>query len=121
MSYQLPATIAKNERTVEQGFWKKLLGLAGKLPFAEELAAAYFCAFDRNTPGKVRAMLMAALAYFVLPFDVVPDFLAGLGYSDDAAVLAATIALVAKHITPEHYAKARAALGLTSKEQPKES
>jgi uncharacterized membrane protein YkvA (DUF1232 family) len=116
MSYQLPATVAKNERTVEQGFWKKLLGLAGKLPFAEELAAAYFCAFDRNTPGKVRAMLMAALAYFVLPFDAIPDFLAGLGYTDDAAVLAGTIALVARHITPEHYAKARAALGLKPKE-----
>jgi len=112
MSYQLPATIARNERTVEQGFWKKLLALAAKLPFAAEAAAAYFCAFDPKTPKAVKAMLMAALAYFVLPFDAIPDFLAGLGYTDDAAVIAGTMALVAKHITPEHYAKARAALGL---------
>jgi uncharacterized membrane protein YkvA (DUF1232 family) len=117
MSYQLPANVARNERTVELGFWKKLLGLAGKLPFAEELAAAYYCAFDPATPGKVRAMLMAALAYFVLPFDAIPDFLAGIGFADDAAVIAGTIALVAKHITPEHYAKARAALGLNPKEK----
>jgi uncharacterized membrane protein YkvA (DUF1232 family) len=121
MSYQLPANQAKNERTVEQGFWKKLLALAGKLPFAEELAAAYYCAFDPATPKAPKAMLMAALAYFVLPFDAIPDFLAGIGYADDAAVIAGTIALVAKHITPEHYAKARAALGLKSKEQPKDS
>ena len=112
MSYQLPATLAQNQRTVEKAFWRKLLALAGKLPFAADLAAAYYCAFDAGTPTRVKAMLMAALAYFVLPFDAVPDFLAGLGYTDDAAVLAGTIALVARHIKPEHYAKARAALGL---------
>lgn len=116
MSYQLPANVAVNRHTVEKGFWKKLLSLAGKVPFAEELAAAYFCAFDAATPTKVRAMLMAALAYFVLPFDAIPDFLAGIGYTDDAAVLAGTIALVARHMKPEHYAKARAALGLKPKD-----
>jgi uncharacterized membrane protein YkvA (DUF1232 family) len=116
MSYQLPATVAKNERTVQHGFWKKLLGLASKLPFAIEAAAGYFCAFDPKTPAGVKAMLMAALAYFVLPFDAIPDFLAGLGYGDDAAVIAGTVALVARHIKPEHYAKARAALGLKPEE-----
>jgi uncharacterized membrane protein YkvA (DUF1232 family) len=116
MSYQLPAILARNERTVETGFWKKLRKLAGKLPFAEELAAAYYCAVDPATPSKVKAMLMAALAYFVLPIDAIPDFLAGLGYTDDAAVIAATVALVARHIKPEHYAKARAVLGLKPKE-----
>lgn len=115
MSTQLPATLALNRRTVEKGFWKKLLGLAGKIPFAEDLAAAYYCAFDAATPTKVRAMLMAALAYFVLPFDAIPDFLAGIGFADDAAVIAGTIALVARHMKPEHYAKARAALGLPTK------
>lgn len=112
MSYQLPATVAKNERTVKKDFWKKLLTVAGKVPFAEEVAAAYYCAFDPATPRGVKAMLMAALAYFVLPFDAIPDFLAGIGYTDDAAVIAGTIALVARHMKPDHYAKARAALGL---------
>lgn len=116
MSYQRPATVAQNERTVRQGFWKKLRGLAAKLPFAIQAAASYFCAFDPKTPVAVKAMLMAALAYFVLPFDAIPDFLAGLGFGDDAAVIAGTVALVAKHIKPEHYAKARAALGLKPEE-----
>lgn len=108
----LPAVLARNTRTVEHGFWKKLLMVAGHIPFAEDLAAAYFCAFDPATPSRVRGLLLAALAYFVLPFDAIPDFVAGLGFTDDAAVLAGAIALVAKHITAVHRQKARATLGL---------
>ena len=110
---QLPALVeAHHERTVREGFWKKLLRVAGKIPFAEDAAAAYFCAVDPATPGKVRAVLYAALAYFVMPFDVVPDFVAGLGFTDDAAVLAMAIGLVARHMKPEHMRQARATLGL---------
>src|ERR1700744_849733 len=109
---QLPAVIARNERTVREGFWKKLLRVAGHIPFADDAAAAYFCATDPATPSKVRGVLFAALAYFVMPFDVIPDFIAGLGFTDDAAVMAMAIGLVAKYITPEHRAKARAALAL---------
>ena len=112
MSGNLPAVMAENTRTVERGFWKKLLKTAGRIPFAEDLAAAYYCAFDPATPTRVRGMLLAALAYFVMPFDAIPDFVAGLGFTDDAAVLAGVIALVARHITPAHRAKARTALGL---------
>jgi uncharacterized membrane protein YkvA (DUF1232 family) len=107
---QLPATIAHNERIVERSFWKKLLKVAGYIPFAEELAAAYFCALDPATPTRVKGVLIAALAYFVMPFDVIPDFIAGIGFTDDAAVLATAIGLVAGHIKPRHHARARAAL-----------
>lgn len=113
MSSQLPAVIARNERTVERGFWKKLLKVAGQIPFAEELAAAYFCAIDPATPTRVKGMLFAALAYFVSPVDAIPDFIAGLGFTDDAAVLAAVVALVARHMNASHRARAREALGLT--------
>lgn len=108
----LPATIAQNSRTVERGFWQKLLRLAGKLPFADDAAAAYFCAVDPATPLRVRGILLAALAYFVTPVDAIPDFVAGLGFTDDAAVIAMALGLVSRHITGEHTAKARAALGL---------
>ncbi len=111
-AHPLPAVIPANRRTVERGFWKKLLKVAGQIPFAEELAAAYFCAVDPATPARVKGLLFAALAYFVTPIDAIPDFVAGLGYTDDAAVLAAVVALVAKHIKPVHHARARAALDL---------
>ena len=109
---QLPAVIARNRRTVERGFWKKLLKLAGRIPFAEDLAAAYFCAVDPLTPGRVKGVLIAALAYFVIPIDAIPDFIAGFGFTDDAAVLATAIAMVAGHIKPQHRRRARAALDL---------
>ena len=76
--------------------------MAGKLPFAEDLVAAYYCAFDKETPRHVQAALLGAIAYFILPFDFVPDMLPVLGFTDDAAVLATAIRLVASHITEDH-------------------
>jgi uncharacterized membrane protein YkvA (DUF1232 family) len=108
----LPATVAKNRRTVEKGFWKKLLKVAGRVPFADDLGAAYFCAMDPQTPSRVRAILLAALAYFVIPTDVVPDFIAGFGFTDDAAVMAMALGLVSGQIKPRHRERARQALGL---------
>ncbi len=102
--------IAADEETVRRGFWRKLKRLAAGLPFAEDLLAAYYCAFDRQTPLKVKAALIGALAYFVLPADAIPDVLPMIGYTDDAAVLAAAIKLVASHITADHHQAARHAL-----------
>ena len=99
-----------DERLVRRNFWRKCKRVAARLPFAEDLIAAYYCAFDRSTPLHVKAALVATLAYFVLPTDLIPDFLPGLGYADDAASLAATLRLVASHILPEHRAAAAQAL-----------
>ena len=111
-AFQLPAVITRNRSTVERGFWKKLLKAAGRIPFAEDLAAAYFCSVDPLTPGRVKGVLIAALAYFVIPIDAIPDFIAGFGFTDDAAVLATAIGLVSGHIKPRHRQRARAALDL---------
>lgn len=107
---QLPAVVARYERIVANGFWDKLLAMAGRVPFAEELAAAFYCVSDPATPPKVKGVLLAALAYFVLPFDAIPDFLPVFGFTDDAAVLALAIRLVSKNIQPAHYKAARARL-----------
>ena len=101
---------ARNEDTVRRGFWVKVKRFGAGLPFVEDLLAAYYCAFDRDTPFQVKAALVGALAYFVLPFDAVPDVLPMIGFADDAAVLATAVRLVAAHITPLHRAAARAAL-----------
>jgi uncharacterized membrane protein YkvA (DUF1232 family) len=92
------------------GFRRKLARVAARLPFAEDLLAAYYCAFDRETPQQVRVILLGAIAYFVLPTDAVPDMLPLFGYADDAAVLAAAIKLVSDHIGPEHRAAAKVKL-----------
>jgi len=92
---------------VKSRFFATLKKAARYIPFADELVSAYFCALDPQTPHHVRAMLLAALAYFVLPIDTVPDFLVGVGFSDDAAVLLASIAMVRTHISPIHREAAR--------------
>ena len=105
-----PAKLAEDEAKVRGGFWHKLKRVVAKIPFAEDLLAAYYCAMDSATPTYVRAVLLAALAYFILPADVVPDLVAVVGFSDDAAVLAAAIGAVRSHFKPEHRARAKAAL-----------
>lgn len=110
-----PRVMRRNEARVERGFWAKLRRGVGRVPFLEDAVSAYFCAFDPATPRPVKAMLLAALAYFVVPADMIPDFVAGLGFTDDATVLFATLRLVAGNITPRHRRLARrrlAALGL---------
>jgi uncharacterized membrane protein YkvA (DUF1232 family) len=101
---------ARDAEMVQRRFWAKLKRLASQLPFAEDLITAYYCAFDRSTPLQVKAALVGALAYFVLPTDVVPDILPVLGFADDAAVLAAALRMVTDHIRPEHRQAAREAL-----------
>lgn len=102
--------LARNPETLRKRFWRKLKRVAVRLPFAEDLLAAYYCAFDRNTPRSVQAILLGALAYFVLPLDFIPDVMPLIGFTDDAAVLAAAIRIVASHITPAHREAARAAI-----------
>jgi len=102
--------LAEDRESVRRRFWIKLKRVVARLPFAEDLLAAYYCAFDKETPRHVQGALLGAVAYFILPFDFIPDMLPVLGFTDDAAVLATAIRLVASHITEDHRQAARAAL-----------
>ena len=110
------SAFAERERKVRNEFWAKLKRFAAQIPFVEDLMAAYYCALDPATPMRVRGMLLAALAYFILPLDRIPDIVLGLGFADDMALLTAVIGLVSSHITPTHRAAAARAL---DKELPK--
>jgi uncharacterized membrane protein YkvA (DUF1232 family) len=101
---------ARDEARVRRDFWGKAKKVAARLPFAEDLLAAYYCAFDQATPFHVKAALLGALAYFVMPFDFMPDVLPVLGFTDDAAVLLTALRMVSGHMQPAHYDAARAAL-----------
>jgi uncharacterized membrane protein YkvA (DUF1232 family) len=110
MGFDPADRLAKDRESVRKRFWVKFKRVVVRLPFAEDLLAAYYCAFDKQTPRHVQATLLGALAYFILPFDFIPDMMPILGFTDDAAVLATAIRLVAGHITPEHRDAARAML-----------
>ena len=102
--------IASNRKRVENGLWPKVRRLLGRVPFLDEALAAYYCARDPATPTRAKAVLLAALAYFVLPADLIPDMVAGLGFTDDATVLLTTLQLFGAHIKEGHRTEARAAL-----------
>jgi len=104
------AVRAGDDARVKRGFWRKLKAVARHVPFAEDALAAYYCAFDPKTPTRVRGVLIAALAYFVMPVDMIPDFIPALGFGDDAAVIAAALQMVSAHMQPEHRETARRAL-----------
>ena len=103
-------TLSEREQKVRRDFWGKLKRVAGNVPFVDDLVAAYFCALDPATPMRVRGMLLAALAYFIMPIDVIPDIVVGLGFADDMALLTAVVGLVSANITPVHRAAAARAL-----------
>ena len=103
----VPAVARVNEQRVTRGFWPKIRRVATKIPFAGDALSIWFCARDPATPAGAKAMMMAGLAYFVLPTDAVPDFLAVVGFTDDAAVIAALLAIVGKNLKPRHKAEAR--------------
>ena len=102
--------LAQDRDSVRRRFWIKLKKVAGRLPFIEDLLAAYYCAFDKQTPRHVQVALLGAIAYFILPFDFIPDMMPVLGFTDDAAILATVVRLVAGNITDDHREAARAAL-----------
>ena len=108
--FRLDGSNARAAERVLRDFWAKAKRVAARLPFAEDLIAAYYCALDKATPLQVKAALVGALAYFVLPIDLRPDFLPFVGFTDDAAVLFAVLRLVGGHIRPEHREAARDAL-----------
>jgi uncharacterized membrane protein YkvA (DUF1232 family) len=100
----------RREKRVRKRFWATAKKAARWVPFMDEVVAGYFCALDPKTPPRVRGILLAALAYFVLPLDFIPDFLLGIGFGDDVAVLMAAIGAVRGNITEAHRLAARRAL-----------
>lgn len=106
--------LEKLKQVVER-FWPTVKKALRAIPFIDEVVAAYFAMLDPQTPLKARLIVLGALLYFVTPFDLVPDLLLGIGFLDDASILAAAIASIRQSITPEHREAARRAL---SDEEP---
>ena len=105
-----PDRYDRNLSRVRAGFWDKMRRAAGRIPFAEEAVAAWYAVQDPATPRHVKAVLVAALAYFVMPADALPDFMPALGFVDDASVFWSVWQMLSKYVTDEHRAKAAEAL-----------
>jgi uncharacterized membrane protein YkvA (DUF1232 family) len=93
---------ARNEQVVRSGFVAKAKRYLRHIPMASEVVAMYFCMLDPRTPFWVKGTAAAALAYFILPLDAIPDVLPLVGMSDDVTVLTAALTALSAHITAEH-------------------
>lgn len=106
----VPETVRLNEERVEKGFLPKIRKMATKIPFAADALSVWWAARDPETPVAAKGMMLAALAYFVMPVDAIPDILPAIGFTDDAAVFAALVAILGKTLKPRHKEAAQAFL-----------
>jgi uncharacterized membrane protein YkvA (DUF1232 family) len=91
---------------VEKGFWSKVKKYASKVPFSRNAVAMYYCATDPSTPLTAKAVAIGALAYWILPIDVIPDFIPVAGFADDATAILIAYNAMSSHIKEEHHKKA---------------
>ncbi|MBX3478190.1 MAG: DUF1232 domain-containing protein [Brevundimonas sp.] len=106
----VPSVQRVNERRVSRGFWPKISRTAARIPFADQVLAVWYAARDPETPTAAKGIMLGALAYFVMPVDAIPDVFAGIGFTDDAAVIAALIATLSANIRKRHRDQAAQAL-----------
>ena len=91
--------------SLDENIIVKILIRAGRTiskPASEVLEMA----LDPYTPSQVRVSLMAALAYLIMPFDLFPDFMPLVGFSDDFVALTAVLSIWSKYMTPSIRARA---------------
>ena len=91
--------------TLDENIIIKILIRAGRT-IAKPALEVLEMALDPFTPTQVRISLMAALAYLIMPFDLFPDFMPLVGYSDDFVALSAVLSIWSRYMTPSIRARA---------------
>jgi len=97
----------KDELLVKEKFENKAKKLVGIIKFLQDDVELYYCAMDPKTETWVKVLAFSALAYFVIPFDAVPDYIPVAGYMDDAGIIASAIKKLSDKVTEEHRTKAK--------------
>ena len=87
----------------EKKFWDKIINIAKGAGTAilRPALTLYYVLTDGNVSVTNKAYIIGALGYFILPLDIIPDFIAGIGYTDDLAVIAILLKQVNDNITPQ--------------------
>jgi uncharacterized membrane protein YkvA (DUF1232 family) len=105
---ELTPIAAPLETYSEETFWDKVARFAKRAgrEVIEKALWLHFAAQDEKTPVWAKTTMYGALAYFILPADMIPDIIPGAGFTDDLGALAAAVTTVAVYITPAVKAKA---------------
>ncbi len=104
MNAKTPDYIERYQKNYsEEEFWAKVKKVARKAGAKVIYIALilYYELADEKVSLKEKGIILGALGYFILPIDLIPDFLPIAGYTDDLAALVAAFAYVRSHLTPE--------------------
>lgn len=104
MSKIVPKNLVPYKRHYsESSFWKKLSSVAVKAGSKVVWAALvlYYELTDPKVSLRDKGIILGALGYFILPLDLIPDFIPALGFTDDLGALLAAYRAVSSNITPE--------------------
>ena len=94
----------------EEGLWEKIRKNIAKIgaKVIYQALLLFYVTQSPNCPAKIKAGIIGALGYLISPLDLIPDFMPGIGFADDAAAIAAAVALAQVYINDEIRAQARA-------------
>jgi uncharacterized membrane protein YkvA (DUF1232 family) len=102
-----PSPMNVSEYT-RSSLWPKTRRMLGRLRFLRQVIAIYYCAIDRGTPWAARGFALLAVAYFLVPIDLIPDWIPAIGFVDDGFIIAAAIRILGRYVTDEHCRMANA-------------
>ena len=93
----------------DAGFWSKLSKCATKMgsKLVYYALLLYYVMMAPSTPFDVKTQIVGALAYLIVPTDLIPDFIPLIGFSDDLAAITFVVSTVSAHITPDIDRKAK--------------
>lgn len=94
---------SEKERYVKENFEEKMENLRGGIRLAKHVLALFRYMTDEKIPWYKKSVVVAALVYFIMPFDAIPDIMPLIGYLDDFGVIAAVLAFLGKEIKPYYY------------------
>jgi uncharacterized membrane protein YkvA (DUF1232 family) len=94
----------------EDSFWDKLRGFAKQAgrEVVEKSLTLYYVGTDPAVPTWAKGVIAAALGYFIVPLDAIPDLAPFVGYADDLGAISMALAAIASCISDEHLQKAKA-------------
>jgi uncharacterized membrane protein YkvA (DUF1232 family) len=92
----------------EKSFWEKIknYGSTAGRKVVEPALIMYYCLKDKDTPLKIKLIIIGALGYFILPTDAIPDLSPLIGFSDDLGALLTAYEMAKAYTKPEHREKA---------------
>jgi uncharacterized membrane protein YkvA (DUF1232 family) len=85
---------------VEENLWEKLERVGKKISFAKDILALVKYMRDPLVSWHRKAIVVAALIYFISPIDTIPDFAPLVGYLDDLGVITAVLKFLGHELIP---------------------